>query len=334
MTGHSPEPVVAAIRRPHRAAGRHDDHAAHGGRGRGRGRARPSLRAAATGSSRSRRPTPTVVVLRMRRQIQRRPYVLVFSRCYHGSVDETVIVVGPDGRPASKPGNVGPPGRPDRDDQGRGVQRHRGAARGAGAGDVACVLTEPALTNIGIVLPEPGFLEEVEEVCRRDRHAADHRRDAHVLGRARAAARRLGLQPDIVIIGKSIAGGMPIGAYGCPQPLPSGSWPTPTPTWSTRRRRRHARRQRPVDGGRARDARAGAHRRRVRPHDRARHALPRGREEVLDKHDVPWTIVQLGARAEYRFARHAPRSGAESAAAARRRARRVHASVHGRTAAS
>ena len=82
-------------------------------------------------------------------------------------------------------------------------------------GDVACVLAEPALTNIGIVLPEPGFHDALRELTRRDRHAADHRRDAHASAPAPVAAPRAwGLEPDLLTIGKSIAGGVPAGAYG------------------------------------------------------------------------------------------------------------------------
>ena len=72
-------------------------------------------------------------------------------------------------------------------------------------GDVACVLAEPALTNIGIVHPEPGFHDALREADARDRDAADHRRDAHALRRARAATRAAhGLEPDLLTVGKAI----------------------------------------------------------------------------------------------------------------------------------
>ena len=72
-------------------------------------------------------------VLRMARQITGRPKVLVFSYCYHGTVDETFAVLE-DGRPRSRPGNVGPAVDPTETTTGRGVQRRRGPGAGAGRG--------------------------------------------------------------------------------------------------------------------------------------------------------------------------------------------------------
>ena len=89
-----------------------------------------------------------------------------------------------------------------------------GLERELAHGDVAAVLMEPALTNIGIVLPEPGYLAARARPDPAVRHAADQRRDAHVLRRARRLHRRLGAEPDIVTMGKSIGGGIPRGAFG------------------------------------------------------------------------------------------------------------------------
>ena len=80
-------------------------------------------------------------------------------------------------------------------------------------GDVAAILTEPALTNIGIVLPEPGFMAGLR-ARHAVRRAADDRRDAHHLGRPGRRDPLWDLQPDIFVIGKSIGGGIPSGAYG------------------------------------------------------------------------------------------------------------------------
>ena len=105
-------------------------------------------------------------VLRIARQIQRRPRVLVFNWCYHGSVDETVAVIGDDGETAPKPGNVGPQVDPAETTVVVEFNDLAGVRRALARRDIACVLTEPALTNIGIVLPEPGFLEGLEQACR------------------------------------------------------------------------------------------------------------------------------------------------------------------------
>ena len=81
-------------------------------------------------------------------------------------------------------------------------------------GRIAAVLTEPALTNIGIVAARGGLPCRAARTLRRDRDPAHDRRDPHLLGRARRATQAWGLQPDIVTIGKAIAGGIPIGAFG------------------------------------------------------------------------------------------------------------------------
>ena len=110
--------------------------------------------------------------------------MLVFSHCYHGSVDETFVTL--DGAPAAVAG---------------GQRRARGRSRRMTTrvcefndldaverlladGQVACVLAEPALTNIGIVLPEPGFHDGAARGLRAHGDAADHRRDAHDQRRA------------------------------------------------------------------------------------------------------------------------------------------------------
>ena len=132
-------------------------------------------------------------------------------------------------------------------------------------GDVACLLMEPALTNIGIVLPEPGFLGEVRDAVRRARDAPDHRRDAHAQRRPGRLHGGVGARPDAVTLGKSIGGGVPIGAYGVTAELAERiAVAGGRRLRGHGRRGRHARRQRAVAGGRARHAGRGAHRRGVR----------------------------------------------------------------------
>ncbi|HEY2637955.1 MAG TPA: aminotransferase class III-fold pyridoxal phosphate-dependent enzyme, partial [Solirubrobacteraceae bacterium] len=104
--------------------------------------------------------------LRLARGITGRPKVLVFAYCYHGTVDESFALPGPDGRAVAREGNVGPPVDPDLTT--KVVEFNDVAALEAALapGDVACVLAEPALTNIGIVLAEPGFHAAMRELTR------------------------------------------------------------------------------------------------------------------------------------------------------------------------
>ena len=103
--------------------------------------------------------------LRLARLVTGRPKILVFSYCYHGSVDETFAILGPDGKAHSRPGNVAPPAPLDLTTRAARWNDLAAVERELAHGDVAAILTEPALTNIGIVLPEPGFMEGLRELA-------------------------------------------------------------------------------------------------------------------------------------------------------------------------
>jgi glutamate-1-semialdehyde 2,1-aminomutase len=105
--------------------------------------------------------------IRLARALTGRPKILFNSYCYHGSVDESLIVVGPDGEGMSRPGNVGEPVDVTLTSRVAEFNDLEGLERQLAHGDVAAVLMEPALTNIGIVLPDPGYLEGVRELTRR-----------------------------------------------------------------------------------------------------------------------------------------------------------------------
>src|SRR5438270_6049951 len=103
--------------------------------------------------------------IRLARELTGRPKILVFNWCYHGSVDEAFATLA-GGSVVARDGNVGPP--VPLAETTRVVEWNDVDAleRELAHGDVACVLTEPALTNIGIVLPEPGFHDALREATR------------------------------------------------------------------------------------------------------------------------------------------------------------------------
>ncbi len=152
--------------------------------------------------------------IRVARQLTRRPKILVFSYCYHGSVDEAFIVAGPDGRPRSRDGNVGAPVDPVVTT--RVVEFNDAAAleRELAHGDVAAVLMEPALTNIGIVLPRDRYLAQVRELTRAAGTLLINDETHTFSAGPGGCTAAWGLDPDMVTIGKSIGGGVPCGAYG------------------------------------------------------------------------------------------------------------------------
>src|SRR3954447_4499669 len=151
--------------------------------------------------------------IRLARQVTGRPKILVNSWCYHGTVDESLIVTSPDG-PVARPGNVGAPCDVTRTSRVAEYNDLEGLERELAHGDVAAVLMEPALTNMGIVLPQEGYLQGVRELTRR--HGALLINDeTHTFSAGPGGATRAwGLEPDLLVIGKAIGGGIPAGAYG------------------------------------------------------------------------------------------------------------------------
>jgi glutamate-1-semialdehyde 2,1-aminomutase len=255
--------------------------------------------------------------IRLVRAMTGRPKVLFNSYCYHGSVDESLIVVGPDGEGISRPGNVGGPVDVNLTSRVAEFNDLDGLERQLAHGDVAAVLMEPALTNIGIVLPEPGYLEGVRELTRRYAVLLINDETHTFSAGPGGATRAWGLEPDILIIGKSIAGGIPMGAYGLSAELADKALARTDLDL--------------VDMGGVGGTLAGnplsvAATRATLEHVLTDNAFAQmidtatyfagGVQSVIDQFSLPWSLSQLGARAEYRFANPAPRNGTESAASA------------------
>jgi glutamate-1-semialdehyde 2,1-aminomutase len=316
MTGHSPEPVVRAIRERVENAG-------------GLATMLPTEDSTAVGEELHHRfglpywqftlsaSDANRFVLRMCRQIQKRPYVLVFSRCYHGTVDETAIILAPNGEAVSRPGNVGPavdPTMTTKVVEFNDVDALRQALRER---DVACVLMEPAMTNIGIVPPLPGFLEKVRELCdETDTLLINDETHTFSAGPG-GCTRAWNLRPDVVTIGKALASGFPIGAYGVSASFAERMLSDPDADMLD---------QGGVGGTLSGNALSSAAARatlmEVLTPKSFEHmisvatAYTTGVREVIDSRNLPWCIAQVGARAEYRFCPCVPQSGTQSAAAA------------------
>jgi glutamate-1-semialdehyde 2,1-aminomutase len=253
-------------------------------------------------------------ILRMARHVTRRPRVMVFNWCYHGSVDETIVTI--DG---SRPGNVGPAVDPATTTRVAEFNDIESVEAALAHGDVACVLMEPALTNIGIVLPEPGFLEQVRALTR-EAGALLVIDETHTLSAGPGGCTAAwGLEPDAVTLGKAIAGGVPIGAYGLTAELAERIASADDADLEDTGG---------VGGTLAGNALSLAAARATLGEVLTADAFARmfslcdrfvaGVEETLERFGAPWCVVKLGARAEYRFTPSPPRTGAESAAAADR----------------
>jgi glutamate-1-semialdehyde 2,1-aminomutase len=316
MAGHSPEPVVAAVRHRLEDLG-------------GATAMMPTEDAAWVGAELERRfglpywsfsLTATDAnrwAIRLVRALTGRPKILFNSYCYHGSVDESLIVLDGNGRSVSRPGNVGAPCDVLETSRVAEFNDLDGLERELAHGDVAAVLMEPALTNVGIVLPEPGYLEGVRELTAR--HGTllildeTHTFSAGPGGVTGALA----LSPDVLTIGKAIAGGLPCGAYGLSAHLADRA---------LKRTDLDLIDMGGVGGTLAGNALSMAAARAtldaVLTDAAFAHMIERGTRLAdglrasIDAAGLPWSVSQLGARAEYRFASPAPRNGTSSEAAA------------------
>ncbi len=185
------------------------------------------------------------------------------------------------------------------------------------AGDVAALLMEPALTNVGIVLPEPGYLAAVRELTRAYGTLLINDETHTFSAGPGGCTRAWDLEPDLVTIGKAIGGGIPAGAYGLSAPLAERIMADESADLIDTGG---------IGGTLAGNALSVAAMRATLEHVLTDDAFTgmieladrytAGVAEVIRSRGLPWSIAQLGARAEYRFCPVLPRTGGESHAAA------------------
>jgi len=316
MAGHSPRPVVEAVR--HRLADVG-----------GLTAMMPTEDAAWVGAELARRfglpywsfsLTATDAnrwAMRLARALTDRPKILFHSYCYHGSVDESLIVLDGAGRPASRPGNVGAPCDVLLTSRVAEFNDLDGLERELAHGDVAAVLIEPALTNIGIVLPEPGYLDGVRELSRASGTLLIYDETHTFSAGPGGATARWALRPDMLTIGKAIAGGVPCGAYGLSAELAESVLGRADLDLVDMGGVGGTLAGNPVSMAAARACLGEVLTESAFAHMTALTTrLADGLRAAIVAHGLSWTVSQLGARVEYRFADPAPRNGTESYAAA------------------
>jgi glutamate-1-semialdehyde 2,1-aminomutase len=255
-------------------------------------------------------------MIRMCRHVTRRPRIAVFNWCYHGSVDESFAVLDEQGLARARAGLVGPALDPTETTRVAEFNDLGSLERVLEHEDVACLLMEPALTNIGIVLPDPGYMDEVRFLCKK--HGTLLIIDeTHTLSAGPGGCTAAwGLEPDAVTLGKSIGGGVPIGTFGVTAELAERIAAQDDADYEDTGG---------VGGTLAGNALSLAAARATLGEVLTDSAFERmialrerfvdGVEAAMAEHGLPWTIVSLGARCEYRFTPDPPRTGAESAAA-------------------
>jgi glutamate-1-semialdehyde aminotransferase len=252
--------------------------------------------------------------LRIAREITGRPLVAVHEYCYHGSVDETFAILDGE-RVVARPGNVGPAVDPAETTRVVPYNDLDALDRALADGRVAALLIEPALTNVGIVLPDPGYLEGVRELTRRHGTILIHNETHTICAGPGGMTGAGGYEPDMLVIGKTIGGGIPVAAYGMSAEVAD--------------RIRAAAPWEDADVGGIGGTLAGyalsmaaarAALGEVLTEAAFEKMLPlaarweRGVRDAIERHAAPWSVTRLGARAEYHFMPAPPRDGADQIA--------------------
>lgn len=313
MTGHSPDATIAAIREQV---------------GKGITAMLPTADAAIVSAELSKRfglplwqftvsaTDANRHVIRYSRMITGRSKIIVIDRCYHGSVDETFATLDEAGNTVSREGNIGAPVALDVTTRVVEFNDIAGMERALAHGDVAAILMEPAMTNVGIVLPQAGYLEAVQELAKKY-GAILIIDETHTISVGPGGMTAdCGLKPDFLTIGKAIAGGIPTGTFGMTQAIADSiKKMVELEIIDTGG----------IGGTLAGNALSLASMRATLTQVLTQENFDRmidlgtrwsdGVDASIKEFDLPWTVNRLGARGEYIFATKAPITGAEANAA-------------------
>jgi glutamate-1-semialdehyde aminotransferase len=253
-------------------------------------------------------------IIRYARHVTGRKKIVIHDYCYHGTVDETFANLDEQGKTISRANNIGAPVELSETTWVVPFNDLPAAEIAFASGEIAAALIEPAMTNIGIVLPEPGYLEGLRELATKYDVILIHD-ETHTLSEGIGGmTRRRNLRPDAVVLGKTIGAGIPAGAFGM----------------STALAERIAKSVHlehidvgGVGGTLAGNALSMAAIRATLTEVLTKEAFEKMEkistewtkdvQETIDEFNVPWQVSQLGCRAEYSFRATAPRTGKEAA---------------------
>ena len=152
--------------------------------------------------------------IRIAREITERPKILVFHYCYHGTVDESFAGLC-DGTVGPRRGNIGPPVNPSETTRVVEFNDLNALEEALKHHDVACILAEPAMTNVGIILPEEDYWKAARELARRYGTLLIADETHTICAGPGGCTAEWNLEPDMLVFGKAIGGGIPGGTYGC-----------------------------------------------------------------------------------------------------------------------
>ncbi len=311
MTGHSPDAIATAIREQ---------------AGRGMSTMLPSKDAAAVSEELAKRfnlPLWQFTVsatdanrhaIRYARLITGKAKTIVIDRCYHGSVDESFATLDAKGETVAREGNIGAPVDLELTTRVVAFNNLPAMKKALANNDVAAILMEPAMTNVGIVLPKNDYLAGVQKLAK-ESGALLIIDETHTISVGPGGmTAQLSLSPDFLTIGKAIGGGFPTGAFGM--------------TLSIADSIKKLVELEVIDTGGIGGTLAAnmlsiaamrATLTKVLTEDNFEHMIKLGNrwadgvEKVINKYELPWTVNRLGARAEYMFSKTAPVDGREAA---------------------
>jgi glutamate-1-semialdehyde 2,1-aminomutase len=250
--------------------------------------------------------------IRMAREITQRKYILVFNYCYHGTVDETFITIYPEG-PGPRRGNLGPPVNPTETTKVIEFNDVEALENALAPLDVACVLAEPVMTNIGIIHPDPGYHDALRQITRKTGTVLIIDETHTICTGRRGYTGEYGLQPDMFTLGKPLAGGVPAAVYGFSQDIADRFYDRLNLEDSD---------VGGIGGTLAGNALSIAAMKATLEHVLTDDAYKKsielsirftqGVESVISEFGLPWIVKRLGCRTEYWFRENPPRNGAEA----------------------
>ncbi len=253
--------------------------------------------------------------IRIARQITGRPKVLVYNWCYHGTVDESFATLDANGNVIAREGNIGAPVDPALTTKVVEWNDIPALEAALAPGDVAVVLAEPVMTNIGIVHPDPGYHDALRAITRRTGTLLIIDETHTICTGPGGYTQAHGLAPDILTLGKPIASGIPAAVYGFSEAFAERAQAISSDTTA--------------DVGGIGGTLAGNSLSLAAMHATLEHVLTQeaydhtiplaerfteGVQSVIDEFALPWHVTRLGCRAEYWFRETPPKNGSEAAA--------------------
>lgn len=251
-------------------------------------------------------------VIRWARGATGRAKILVMQGCYHGAVDDTFVTLE-NGRPRNRPGLVG---------EVRDVTQHTAVVefndipaleKALAAEDVALVLAEPVMTNCGMVLPDPGYHEAVRSLTRKYGTLLCIDETHTISSGPGGYTATHGLDPDFFVLGKPIAGGVPAAIYGWSAPVDAL-----IKAYLGIREPGYSGIGTTLSGNALQLACMRVVLEQVLTDDVYGAAMPlaeglqAGLRDLITHHNLPWSVVRVGLRAEIVATSQLPRNGTEA----------------------